>query len=94
MCQSAFHHCDKIPKKNQLIRSKVLFWLTILKVSVHGHLTCHSGSVVTQYIMTGAHGGGDLLISWQPGNKEKARKGPETQYLLPRHIPSDLASFL
>jgi hypothetical protein len=44
---SAFHHCDKIPEKNQLIKRKDLFCLSI---SVYGHLANVFRTLVRQNI--------------------------------------------
>jgi hypothetical protein len=55
----------------------------------------HDGSIAfrsmaRQNIMMEAHGGGQVLISWQPGSRNSDRKGPGIRYTLQRHVFSDL----
>lgn len=65
-------------------RKKDLFWLTVSKVQVHGQMAWgksehHSG------VSTGKW---RLLTSWQPGGKEKTRRG--WRHMPQVHDPADL----
>lgn len=37
--QSVFHHCGKMPEVNDFSGGQGFLWLTVSKLSAHGHLT-------------------------------------------------------
>lgn len=67
--------------------AEMFILITVSEVSIHDCLPTHRlGFVGAQPVMVGAYGRG-LIISWQPGNKEKRKglclktsSGPHTQW--------------
>lgn len=75
-----FCHCNEIPKINQLVGNKDLFWLTVPRVSggtVHHGRTC----------------GRESCSPWGGQEAERSRRELEVQYHLQGHMLSCLNFF-